>query len=54
MDLADLEPATSSISMRRMPIQEGNQSGLVKSIWVNDIPLSMVFMILINSMKIED
>jgi len=31
-----------------------NQAGLVKSILVNDIPLSLVFMILISSMKIED
>jgi hypothetical protein len=31
-----------------------NQAGLVKSILVNEIPLSMVFMILISSMMIED
>jgi hypothetical protein len=31
-----------------------NQAGLVKSILVNEIPLSLVFMILISSMKIED
>jgi len=31
-----------------------NQSGLVKSILVNEIPLSLVFMILISSMKIEE
>ncbi len=31
-----------------------NQAGLVKSILVNDIPLSLVFMILISSVKIED
>jgi hypothetical protein len=31
-----------------------NQAGLVKSVLVNDIPLSLVFMILISSMKIED
>jgi len=31
-----------------------NQAGLVKSVLVNEIPLSLVFMILISSMKIED
>jgi hypothetical protein len=31
-----------------------NQAGLVKYILVNDIPLSLVFMILISSMNIED
>jgi len=31
-----------------------NQAGLEKSILVNEIPLSLVFMILISSMKIED
>jgi len=31
-----------------------NQAGLVKYILVNDIPVSLVFMILISSMKIED
>ena len=31
-----------------------NQAGLVKYILVNDIPLSLMFMILISSMKIED
>ncbi|MFZ2097958.1 MAG: hypothetical protein WAV05_15095 [Anaerolineales bacterium] len=30
-----------------------NQTGLVKYILVNDLPLSLVFMILISSMKIE-
>jgi hypothetical protein len=30
------------------------QAGLAKSILVNEIPLSLVFMILINSRKIED
>jgi hypothetical protein len=31
-----------------------NYAGMVKSILVSDIPLSLVFMILISSMKIED
>jgi hypothetical protein len=31
-----------------------NQAGLVKYILVNDIPLSLVFMILISSVKIKD
>ena len=31
-----------------------DQASLVKSILVNEIPLSLVIMILISSMKIED
>jgi len=36
------------------PHSGNNRAGLVKSILVNEIPLSLVFMILISSMKIED
>ena len=48
------EPPTSSISYEANAHSRNIHASLEKSILVNEIPPSLVFMILISSMKIED
>jgi hypothetical protein len=55
LPLADgFEPSASSISYQANAHSGSYQAGPVKSNLVNDIPLSLVFMILISSVKIKD